>query len=360
VHIYAQMGMWEESVELALDMGELELAKINADRPEDDEVLRKKLWLMVAKYVVQDKKDIKTAMRFLDNTNVLKIEDILPFFPDFVVIDDFKDEICTALEGYSAHIDSLKNEMNDATKTAENIKRDMAELKNRFVTVEQDDKCATCELPLLTREFYVFPCQHTFHADCLIGQVKEYLPPRTLRRIIMLQDELVQLTGSPPVEQQVQPKVPANAHSRTESANLAQPPSNPTAPAQQRGLLSANFGNGIVARTVVAPAVASRNVIVAAGAGLRDLIIPESLASAITGNISLNLNMNLGLNPWGGGGGDGRDIRMSPARMRERAEKLREELDQLLAAGCPLCESVVAGLDKPFVAPGEGDKSWDL
>ena len=54
------MGMWEESVELALDMGELELAKINADRPEDDEVLRKKLWLMVAKYVVQDKKDIKT------------------------------------------------------------------------------------------------------------------------------------------------------------------------------------------------------------------------------------------------------------------------------------------------------------
>ena len=59
VHIYAQMEMWEESVELALEMGELELAKINADRPED-EVLRKKLWLMVAKYVVQDKKDIRT------------------------------------------------------------------------------------------------------------------------------------------------------------------------------------------------------------------------------------------------------------------------------------------------------------
>lgn len=62
VHIYAQMEMWEESVELALEMGELELAKINADRPEDDEVLRKKLWLMVAKYVVQDKKDIKTSV----------------------------------------------------------------------------------------------------------------------------------------------------------------------------------------------------------------------------------------------------------------------------------------------------------
>jgi vacuolar protein sorting-associated protein 18 len=110
-------------------------------------------------------------MRFLDNTSVLKIEDILPFFPDFVVIDDFKDEICTALEGYSAHIESLKTEMDEATQSAESIKADIAGLKNRFVTVEQGERCSTCELPLLTRQFYVFPCQHTFHADCLIGQV---------------------------------------------------------------------------------------------------------------------------------------------------------------------------------------------
>lgn len=109
-------------------------------------------------------------MKFLDNTTVLKIEDILPFFPDFVVIDDFKDEICTALELYSAHIESLKSEMNDATKTAETIKQDMKDLKNRFVTVEPAESCATCDLPLLTRQFYIFPCQHTFHADCLIGQ----------------------------------------------------------------------------------------------------------------------------------------------------------------------------------------------
>ena len=116
------------------------------------------------------------AMQFLESTNVLKIEDILPFFPDFVVIDDFKDEVCNALEGYSSRIEDLKNEMNDATKTAEAIKQDMAHLKNRLLTVEQKDKCATCELPLLTREFYVFPCQHTFHANCLIGQVRQIIP----------------------------------------------------------------------------------------------------------------------------------------------------------------------------------------
>ena len=94
---------------------------------------------------------------------------------------------------------------------------------------------------------------------------------------------------------------------------------------------------------------------VAAGAGLRDLIIPESLATAITSNINLNINIVPG---WGAGGEE-KAIK-STQRARERAEKLKNELDELLAAECPLCQSVVVGLDKPFVLTGEVDHSWDL
>jgi hypothetical protein len=54
------MGMFENSVDLALLKGDLELAKINADKPDDDRSLKKKLWLKIAKYVVQDKQDLKT------------------------------------------------------------------------------------------------------------------------------------------------------------------------------------------------------------------------------------------------------------------------------------------------------------
>ena len=97
-------------------------------------------------------------MRFLENTDLLKIEDILPFFPDFVVIDDFKEEICTALEGYSAHIDALKAEMDEATRNAESIKQDIAGLKKRFITIDAAEKCSVCGLLLLSRQFYVFPC----------------------------------------------------------------------------------------------------------------------------------------------------------------------------------------------------------
>lgn len=110
-------------------------------------------------------------MRFLEDTDLLKIEDILPFFPDFVVIDDFKDEIANALEGYAAQIDGLKSEMDDATKNADSIKEYIAGLRNRFITIDAGEKCTVCSYPLLTRQFYVFPCQHTFHADCLIGLV---------------------------------------------------------------------------------------------------------------------------------------------------------------------------------------------
>ena len=60
VHIYSKMGLFENSVDLALEKNDLELAKVNADMPEDDIPLRKKLWLKIAKYVVQEKQDIKT------------------------------------------------------------------------------------------------------------------------------------------------------------------------------------------------------------------------------------------------------------------------------------------------------------
>src|SRR5690242_8059984 len=137
-------------------------------------MLRKTLWLKIARHVVKEKKDIKAAMEFLSNSDLLKIEDILPFFPDFVLIDDFKEEICKALEEYNVHIDELKTEMDEATKSAENIRIDVRELRSRFAIVASTERCTSCDFPLLTRQFYIFPCQHTFHADCLIKKLTPF------------------------------------------------------------------------------------------------------------------------------------------------------------------------------------------
>lgn len=51
-----------------------------------------------AKHVVREKDDIQQAMQFLQQCDLIKIEDILPFFSDFVTIDHFKDAICTSLQ----------------------------------------------------------------------------------------------------------------------------------------------------------------------------------------------------------------------------------------------------------------------
>lgn len=64
------MGLWENSVDLALEKGDLELAVINAKKPEDDTALMKKLWLKVARYVVQDKKDIKSCVSTLNSATI--------------------------------------------------------------------------------------------------------------------------------------------------------------------------------------------------------------------------------------------------------------------------------------------------
>jgi vacuolar protein sorting-associated protein 18 len=190
VHIYTSMGQYLQAVDLALSHDEIELASIIADRPMQNKALRKKLWLAVARKVIAQSNSIKTAIEFLKRCDLLKIEDLIPFFPDFVVIDDFKEEICTALEDYSRNIEGLKKEMDDSSQTAANIKVDIAALDHRYAIVEPGEKCYVCGLPLLSRQFFVFPCQHAFHSDCLGRKVLEQSNIGVSRRIKELQVQI--------------------------------------------------------------------------------------------------------------------------------------------------------------------------
>lgn len=181
------MGQYLQAVDLALSHNEVELAAVIADRPMANPQLRKRLWLAVARKVISQSNGIKAAIDFLKRCDLLKIEDLIPFFPDFVVIDDFKEEICGALEDYSRNIDNLKKEMDESSQTATNIKIDIAALDHRYAIVEPGEKCYTCGLPLLSRQFFVFPCQHSFHSDCLGRKVLEQAGMSKSARIKELQ-----------------------------------------------------------------------------------------------------------------------------------------------------------------------------
>jgi hypothetical protein len=187
------MSQYARAVELALKHDETDLAASVADRCDGNPALRKKLWLKIAKEVIKKSSGIKAAIEFLKRCDLLRIEDLIPFFPDFVVIDDFKEEICTALEEYSRHIDTLKQEMDLSAQTAQHIKQDIKALDSRYAIVEPGEKCYICRLPLLVRQFFVFPCQHGFHADCLGKRVVELVGVGEGMRIRKLQGEVGRL-----------------------------------------------------------------------------------------------------------------------------------------------------------------------
>lgn len=217
VHIYSMMAMHEEAVALALQV-DTELAMAEADKVEDDEDLRKKLWLMIAKHVIELEKgtkreNIRKAIAFLKETDgLLKIEDILPFFPDFALIDDFKEAICSSLEDYNKQIDQLKQEMNDATHGADNIRKDINALAQRYAVIDRDEDCGVCKRKILTvgrdlwmassytsvvhmAPFYVFPCGHGFHAHCLIAHVTRCTDEAQAEYILDLQKQITLLGG---------------------------------------------------------------------------------------------------------------------------------------------------------------------
>ncbi|KAI9094312.1 Pep3/Vps18/deep orange family-domain-containing protein [Phlyctochytrium arcticum] len=298
VHLYGAMNLHEQAVELALKFNDLELAEINANKPHpDDEILRKKLWLRIARHIIEEQKDIKQALSFLSQTSdLLKIEDILPLFPDFVLIDDFKDEICNALEQYNEHIEELKTEMEEATRSAESIRLDIRELRNRYTAIPVTEVCSICRKPLLTRQFYVFPCEHVYHADCLTKLIVKECTPAKAKRIQDLQERLT-----------------AEIAARRATVQ------------EDTGSMLASAMLGIRrARGGVGTDVGSEGD-------------KQGISGAIsTGVVSTN---------------------------RGTPEKIKEDLDELVASECPLCgDLMIKSIDKPFVGPDENEvvQSWSL
>mmetsp|Transcript_65351 Transcript_65351/g.142544 ORF Transcript_65351/g.142544 Transcript_65351/m.142544 type:complete len:361 (+) Transcript_65351:249-1331(+) len=194
IQIYSMMGLYEEAVTLSLQCNDIETAKLNAEMPEDDEPLRKKLWLKIARHCIEQEEDIKLAIDFMSQCEVLKIEDILPFLDDFVVIDDFKDEICAALEEYNKHIEDLKRGMDEATASADLIRRDIKELRGRSGFVPGKTKCNLCSAVVLNRQFYLFPCDHVFHCDCLSRAMRNHLPADAVDKVDKLQAQIASET----------------------------------------------------------------------------------------------------------------------------------------------------------------------
>lgn len=194
VHILTVMGLCQEAVELALKT-DVDLAKATAERQRNDPQLCKKLWLIITKYLVEETQDVEKALSIMKECELVKIEDILPFFPDFITIDLFKDAICQSLNAYNKEIEELKEEMNEASNIADHMRADIQILKQEHNTVRAEDVCQVCRSLLLDRPFYLFQCSHKFHQDCLCDAVLGHLSREDKALVLQLRSELVSLSS---------------------------------------------------------------------------------------------------------------------------------------------------------------------
>jgi len=203
IKLYMGFGMRQQAVELALKV-DPSLARDMAREATDDQE-RKRLWLMIAQNAVGDNrgsKDIvaKVVAVLKDcGPDVLSIEDVLPFLPDFAQIDQIKDEICDALTSYSSKIDGLLKEMNDCDQTCDALRDEINRLSTHRMQMKADARCALTNTLVLNagEPFYVFPSGYVFLESALKREVMPYLNERQKARVDEIQKEIARLGVKP-------------------------------------------------------------------------------------------------------------------------------------------------------------------
>ncbi|KAI8463559.1 MAG: hypothetical protein J3K34DRAFT_462375 [Monoraphidium minutum] len=253
VKLLSQLGLHQDAVALALERVDLDLAKAVVDLdlakavaetgpPEDDEGLRRKLWLEIARRVVQEGGDesdqaehIAAVMGLLREAGgLLRIEDVLPLFPDFVTIDAFKAAIVDSLQRYSEVIEDLKREMDEATAIAEAVRSDLKLLSGRTATLSGRQPCARCGRPVAgpppnagglpaggaVPPFYVFPTGLAYHVLCAAEEVCAAAGPPRAKRVRHILTRLSKLDPSPPTPA----SVPASASASASASAAASSP----------------------------------------------------------------------------------------------------------------------------------------
>eukprot|EP00741_Cyanophora_paradoxa_P009208 tig00001486_g8918.t1 len=388
VQLQRALGHHERALEGALGE-DLEAAKRLAgtarDPSEDPEAtreLRRRLWLRIARHVAERTGDVPATVSVLRESGVLRVEEVLPFFGEAAHIGDVREEVLRALAASNARTAALRAAACEASGAAGELRGDVKELRGRVQIVPGEGRCGECRAPLLAREFYLFPCGHAFHTDCLLRRA---LPDLTRPEQLRLRPR--------PRPRPAPAGAPSPAPAAVPAVSLPGTPSTP-------GLLATAAGAGAATPT---PGARGRK----SGAGPAGLQTPEqrsrassprrNSASSSAAEAAAALAASLagpserGGTAWGGagrtgrgrgaggrsglstalsalslglvGGAQGGAKRGQSGEELARAERLREELGEYVARECVACgDCVIRAVDRPFLAPHDADelRRWEL
>jgi hypothetical protein len=170
--VLALMGKYSEGVKAVLNSNypdNQKIAKfIASNAPEK---LRKKLWIDIFSYNSQNQ--FQEAVKLIEESKILQIEDVLPYITDTIKIEEFKTQISECINNFENDIQNLKKDINEYNVTAENIKNDINVIKNKSMEIQFSNcRCDICqEFIKEDKDIYIFPCGHMFDPQC----IREYL-----------------------------------------------------------------------------------------------------------------------------------------------------------------------------------------
>ena len=171
--VYCLMGRYNESILIALEHNEKDIAIFIAQNIKDEKI-KKDIWLRIFKYFKTN--NFADAKNILESScGVLKIEDILPFMMDNVKLEELKTDLQACINFYEKGVIQLKQEINDYNQSTELIKKEIFKIqkKSAFINYTQI-KCEKCQKDILGNKFFLFPCGHIFDINCLIKIMDDY------------------------------------------------------------------------------------------------------------------------------------------------------------------------------------------
>ena len=191
--ILSLMGKYSEAITVALTKGPNdtdESFKDNQDLAEyiatncPDKMIQKSLWLQIFKSYGEggdnekdnnSEKKLKKALKILEKSQVLKIEDVLPYITDSIKIEEFKTHISNCISQYENNINELKENIKSYNNTAENIKMDINKINKKPMEIKYNEfKCEICKELIRNKRIFLFPCGHMFDMNCIRDRLLDY------------------------------------------------------------------------------------------------------------------------------------------------------------------------------------------
>jgi hypothetical protein len=171
----AIMGKYNEAIRVALDNNYVGIAKIIAGKIEDPKI-KKNIWLEIfINEISKNSDNFNVALTSMNQSGVLKIEDVLPYIMGNIKIEVFKKEITNCINIYENDIQELKKNIHNYNTTAENIKVDINKVKKKHMEVKYNQCiCEICTMSIKDDNLFIFPCGHIFDSACIIESLSKY------------------------------------------------------------------------------------------------------------------------------------------------------------------------------------------